>query len=533
MIGEQANMFRFCTSWAIAMALSTFMPASTAGQVLFVDANATSLPEDGSTWCNAFRNPQSALAIAPAGTEIRVANGLYAPTGPSGNRGLSFQLKTGVALVGGFAGCGAPNPNERDIQIYLTVLTGDLNSDDGGGMVTENSYHVVAANLVDATAILDGFTITGAYADGSNPQDRGGGIFMYPDTTSPTIRNCNIRDNTVLAKGAAVYAFQSTALFENCIMENNQATDGGAVYLLQSAPTFVNCRFEGNEASALGGGTLNFESNATYEQCRFINNHALGGGGMHNFQSSPVVSRCLFLGNVVENALNPSGGGMLNQGSSPTISNSIFNGNFAQSRGGGIYCDLDSDPVIENCLLTNNEAAVSGGMRVRSSHATVVNSIFWENLDNSGNGEAAQITLSSGTINLDFSCVAGLTGGLGGTANIALDPQFANPLGSDATAGTLDDDFDLIPGSPCVDTGDAASVPNIGEVDWTGNPRVFCQQIDMGALELNDPAACSTSPIPTMGTWGLMILALLIITSGTLVFQRKNGEPSNARARAF
>ena len=71
-------------------------------------------------------------------------------------------MKDHVSIYGGYAGYGQPDPNERNIEIYETILSGDLNGDDAaGGDHSENSYHVISGNNLQNTDILDGFTIKG------------------------------------------------------------------------------------------------------------------------------------------------------------------------------------------------------------------------------------------------------------------------------------------------------------------------------------------------------------------------------------
>jgi hypothetical protein len=66
---------------------------------LFVDRDAQGL-HDGSSWQNAFQRLQDALATARSGDEIHVAQGIYTPAGPGGDRAATFQLVTGVAVRG-------------------------------------------------------------------------------------------------------------------------------------------------------------------------------------------------------------------------------------------------------------------------------------------------------------------------------------------------------------------------------------------------------------------------------------------------
>jgi hypothetical protein len=74
----------------------------------------------------------------------------------------------GVTITGGHAGYGEIDPNNRDVQVYETILSGDLNDNDGVGFANnlENSCHVVTGYGTDATAVLDGFAVYGGHASG-------------------------------------------------------------------------------------------------------------------------------------------------------------------------------------------------------------------------------------------------------------------------------------------------------------------------------------------------------------------------------
>jgi hypothetical protein len=116
--------------------------------------------KDGTSWDDAFDSIQDAIDAASPGGEIWVAAGTYVP---GTLRTDTFQLKTGVALYGGFNGTETLR-DERDWEANVTILSGDINGDDVGFTNNgENVYHVVSAVGADG-ATIDGFTIAGGNA---------------------------------------------------------------------------------------------------------------------------------------------------------------------------------------------------------------------------------------------------------------------------------------------------------------------------------------------------------------------------------
>ncbi|MBA7645390.1 hypothetical protein ES703_53146 [subsurface metagenome] len=101
-----------------------------------------------------------------------------------------------MTLYGGYAGFGAPDPNARNVELYETILSGDLDGNDvpvndpcdlvNEPTRSENSYHVLTGSGTDATAVLDGFSITAGNANGPSPSTNGRGVGMYNYLASPT-----------------------------------------------------------------------------------------------------------------------------------------------------------------------------------------------------------------------------------------------------------------------------------------------------------------------------------------------------------
>ena len=107
-------------------------------KTIYVDDDAVGV-NDGTSWENAYNFLQDALADANSSEkpiEIHVAQGVYTPDSDStvpdgtGNREATFQLINGVSLMGGYAGYGEVDSNERDVESYETNLSGDMDANE-------------------------------------------------------------------------------------------------------------------------------------------------------------------------------------------------------------------------------------------------------------------------------------------------------------------------------------------------------------------------------------------------------------------
>src|SRR5437879_5791241 len=146
---------------------------------VYVNASATG-GNTGADWADAFTSLQSALAAAQPGDQVWVAQGTYKPTSTT-DRNISFALRDGVNVYGGFAGF-ETDLSQRNVQQNATTLSGDL----GQPGNTDNSYHVLTAIDLTSTT-LDGFTITGGNANNGGgyafEQADGGGLYINSGTS--------------------------------------------------------------------------------------------------------------------------------------------------------------------------------------------------------------------------------------------------------------------------------------------------------------------------------------------------------------
>jgi len=384
--------------------------------IIYVDDDADGL-NVGTSWGNAVNSLQDALLLANFSdmpVEIRVAEGVYTPDQGlgimPGDRNVSFQLINGVTIKGGYfvdQTALRGQADIRDTDQYKSILSGDLNSDDGPELdtVKENSFRVVTSNENDSTAVLDGFTITGSgIGRGSNPDDRSSG--MYNDRSSPTLIDCTFTGNKATEKGAGMYNDSSNPVLFNCTFSDNDAPDSGAgMYNDNSSPMLTNCTFSGNAvggsgagmyngnsrpillnctftenfAGISGGGMYNEKSVSTLTNCTFTINSAgdAGGAGMYNIDSISMLADCTFSRNMAEG----SGGGMYNNSSKVTLLGSIFTQNSAHGSGGGLYNSDNSETSLTHCILSGNGAKSGGGMEnLNNSYSTLLNCTFSANL---------------------------------------------------------------------------------------------------------------------------------------------------------
>lgn len=377
--------------------------------------------------------------------------------------------------------------NDGDV-IIVTIGThkgeGNRDIDFGGKAITlqsiePNDFAVVAATIIDcegtisephrgfrfssgedANSIIDGLTVTG-----------GGGSYWGAIycifNSSPTIKNCIVRNNSMHDRGSGIYCgYNSNPIITNCIISSNTFTTvgyGGGIYCYQSSPTITNCIITNN--SAVG--------------------HGRHGGGICCFiESNPIVVNCIISGNTAAHR----GGGLYAYWSSPTFINCTVVGNQALEGGGVASFSRDyipeavANPTLINCILRNNRSAFG-------PEGALMNTIrVWPW------AEHTEMTISycniqggQGAIFVDTDCVLHW-----GEGNIDVDPNFVDPgYWDDAnTPADPNDDFfvpgnyHLMPTSGCINAGDNSSVPSTSSIDIDGEERIFADIVDIGADEV-------------------------------------------------
>jgi len=384
--------------------------------IIFVNASATGL-NDGSSWSDAFTDLQDALAAAQPGQSIRVASGIYKPTAGI-DREISFEMKQGVNMYGGFEGNEDPETfdlADRDFVTNETILSGDLLGNDNDNVAYneptrgENSYTVIVGA---SDAVLDGFTISGGNSNGAGSEYESlqrSGAGMYNLESSPTVINCTFASNSALYMGAGMFNSHTIKqVIANCAFSDNAAdTNGGGMFNSHTTNQMItNCAFSSNAADMNGGGMYgSLNSDQTIISCDFSGNRSLRtyGGGMYDDEGSHImIGDCNFTGNSAN-----YGGGLVTGSNDCTIANCTFTDNEAKYDGGGI---LNADEaVIANCTFAINSASRGGGF-FEGRSSTIISSTFSGNSATLGGGMFTERRAPS-IVNCTFSGNTATDGG--------------------------------------------------------------------------------------------------------------------------
>ena len=441
---------------------------------------------DCSSWEEAC-DLQTAIGKLP--DQIWVAAGTYIPTTTS-DRSISFEMESGLKIFGGFPADGGAW-EDRNWELYPTILSGDLNGDDGENFTNngENSYHILTATDVNRLAKLDGFIISGGNANGGSGESTSFGAGMYNINSSPTLTNLTFTGNFSTYGGAGMYNFDNSSptLISVTLLGNK----GGGMYNNKnSSPTLTDLSFTANTERP--GMTNQDNSNSTLKNVTFTGNTS---GGMHNENSSAILTNVLFAGNSAEYV----GGGITNQGGSTILTNVSFIRNTAGLRGGGMYnAGNNTHPTLTNVTFSGNTAGQGGGIYNDYSGSTLINVTFFNNTAFNGNGGALynyspqvdasnlintilwentpdQIFNEGSTLpDVSYSVIQG---GYPGGTNIILDDPLLGPL---ADNGGFTQTHALLAGSSAIDTGDLAACP---ETDQRGVRRPIGSGCDIGSYE--------------------------------------------------
>ena len=366
---------------------------------IYVDKNATGA-NNGDSWADAFNDLQDALAFASSCKTINViwvAAGAYYPTSGT-DRSVSFVLESGIMIYGGFVS-GDTTLLQRDWVNNITVLSGDIGVQ---GDNTDNSFQVVfyESTIFGFKGGVDGFTVTGGYADGGGNEVSGGGMYILGNGF--LVANCIFKMNYAKDFGGGIYGTGSNIRIINSSIINNTAASGGGIYVNASffygKPQIINSSFYGNNAST--------------------------GGGMYSNNSSPGVINSIFWGNGTE---------IENSGSNiPDVTYSIVEGGYS---GTG---NINADPLFVNAAAGDLHL-LPGSPAIDAGTVTSAPTTDYDG-ESRPQGNGYDIGFDEWVANLPPNCTA-LTDPLNDSTNVDVDTNLTwaaatgGPVGYRLTVG--------------------------------------------------------------------------------------------------
>lgn len=440
-------------------------------EVLFVKPTPTGVGDCGS-WADACALID-AINSAASGDEVWVRSGVYGP----------IDLKDGVKIIGGFAG-NETSASQSNPLANVTAL-------DGGRSVT-----VVIGFDNPPSTVLRGFHIRNGDAG------EGGGMLLA--NSSPTVVQCVFENNQASSFGAAVsirstqYPAYPRPRFVNCEFRyNGKGTSragghpygGGAVWTVDSLPTFVNCLFHHNKALEGGAifiGLISAYEPSTFVNCTFAYNTAFhNGGAIWDIDGYASLYNCILWGNV-------------------HVGGQGFDDHIYTGSGGTTdvrYTSSDNDPLFEN------SAADDYSLQPGSPCIDTANNVYLP-------ADEADLDWDGDTLeNVPYDLALRSR-----TLGIAVDKgAYEAPFCGD---GNCEADE-----NSCNCSQDCGLASHTEQVDSTCNDDIDndCDTLtDCDDPDCNLELACMGT-VPTVSAWGLVILALLLLTGAKVYFGHQPG----------
>lgn len=230
--------------------------------------------------------------------------------------------------------------NSRNLLITsLMFLDGDLAYIDSTVINGERGSNAITIRGDTDETIIEGLTLRNC---------RESGIYIT-DGANPLIRNIRITDN-------------------------DNAAYGGGIFMLNNCdPTIRDCDISDNSGGFGGGISIRENCSPIIENCTITDNNSSDGGGIYSRSSSPTIRGCI----IASNTAIHDGAGVNSLGSQTQLINCTITGNFAEGLGDGVYVWGISNVIVINSILwDNNESEIYFGFsdrnRVNVSYSNVM-----------------------------------------------------------------------------------------------------------------------------------------------------------------
>lgn len=387
----------------------SYNKASGSGGAVFV-YNDSNIVEDNSHFSSNIARKDGGAVFASGGSSITMDNSFF-------SNNLAFD-HGGVLFVSNYSNINTSssyfNQNEageyKEILLaiiggsipvyYRTLLLENLTHISGGGVMyasQNSSITIDNSSFSNNTGSFNGgvlhantyssITITCSYFSNNVAGNDGGTayILMY---SNMTVRNTTFQDSLAISGGGALFASDESNIYVNSsfFTDNEAGRFGGALFAWMGS------------SIALGNSCL--DSNRA-GRTRYALDHLIGRSGFSIDQAGGAVfllkqSNIIIMNSsIINNEAGACGGGLFTDSSVSIIHNSNFSKNSAGNEGGGIFADL-STITINNTFFGGNSADKSGGVIYADLRSTVtVNNTHFNSNTAGATGGVAHANLNS------------------------------------------------------------------------------------------------------------------------------------------
>jgi hypothetical protein len=293
------------------------------------------------------------------------------------------------------------------------------------------------------------------------------------------------------------------------------AAKGGGVDIANGATLNVSGSvFIGNHAGNGGAISAEVGGTLTVATSTFQNNAGttVGGGGIINFGTATVRGNTF-----LNNTASINGGAVDNQPNATLIlENNTFSGNTSVGQAGAVS-NLNVLTAINNTFSANQG---SSGAAIATGTATITlyNNVFADNVATAAPGAISPVSNGTASNNVFFNNTAGGVeddqSGYGSSNFVLAGAEPLSPLANNG--GPTQTQLPIANGA-AVCTGSVALLPGDLTTDQRGFPRTTSGNgaacVDAGSVQL-------PGGIPTLGTWGLVLLGGLLAMFGIYRMRR-------------
>jgi predicted outer membrane repeat protein len=303
----------------------------------------------------------------------------------SGTNALSTLTDTLISSCASGFGGGAIHTNNAQTNLNSCVLRDNDTPQRGGALRYRNqsSGAIIACSFIDNSAGNDGgaialtdnstaITINTSSFTGNTATDDGGALYVNQGATVSSTNDSFTENISSEGRGGAVFLKDVPALvlIDNGTFDGNTAASttgsngsGGALASLSTNLHILGGSYENNTAGVAGGGVLSDSGNVLIEDASFRYNETIGLGGaiFSRANTQITIGSSYFSFNTTTGSSSRGGAVCVEQGPLTIERETVFYANEAINGEGGAIYTIDSDVIVQDCNIINNQAVLGAG----------------------------------------------------------------------------------------------------------------------------------------------------------------------------